>query len=409
MARKKQKKKSGFRIKKRWSFAGVSIVILVIIGLSFLLRKDTVEIDTTAKGFHLQEASFLNLEGFNDDNLLNAEKALRKSCERLARRPIAYYAEKQEWQNVCKKMLAETFTNNTAFKRFLKNNFKPYLVTYDGEAKGLFTGYYIPLLNGSRQKTKKYNVPVYAEPRDIVFVNVEDFHPDCKGCKIIGRVENKKLTKYHDRKDIDNKHIDAEVLVWLDDAVDNFILHIQGSGKVKFSDGSIKTIGFAGFNGHNFVGIGSLMIKEKLIPSGDYSMPSIRKWLQKNPQKAKELMWKNPRYIFFRALDTDPVGAQGVPLTPRRSLAVDDKYINYGVPMWLETFDADNKPLQRLMVAQDTGGAIKGAVRGDFFWGEGDEAFNQAGRMKRRGQYYVLLPINNHFTTKKLIPVNGEK
>ncbi len=402
MAKKRKKQKNSFRIKKRWTFAGISIIALIIFIIAFFSKDDISDVEVKTVGFHLKEASFSDLSGFNDDNILNAEKAMRGSCKILAKRPISYYADKQEWQSICKDMLSQEFATTAAFKRFIKNNFKPYLVTFNGDPKGLFTGYYVPLLEGSRQKTKEYNIPIYAQPRDIVHVNVSEFFPECKNCKIVGRVENKKIVPYHVRQKIDEKEIDAEVLVWLKDPVDSFILHIQGSGKVKFPDGVIKTIGFAGYNGHDFVGIGTLMIKEKLIKSGDYSMPSIRKWLQANPKKAQELMWKNPRYIFFRKLDTDPVGGQGVPLTARRSLAIDTKFIKYGVPIWLDTVDADKNPLQRLMIAQDTGGAIKGAVRGDFFWGEGDEAFNQAGRMKRNGKYFVLLPIKNHFTTKVL-------
>ncbi len=405
MAKKKKNKNKqlpSFRIKKRWSFAGLSLVIMIIFVLSVLLHKEEVIVEEKKQGFHLIPASFDELPGFKDDNVINAKEAMLKSCSVVKRRNLSYYADNEQWVKVCDELNNIDYSTNPAFRRFIRNNFLPYKVTFNGEAKGLFTGYYIPLLKGSRVKTKKYDVPIYAKPKDIVEVDVAKFYPNCKNCKIIGLVKNNKLEPYHARKAIDSNDMNADVLVWIDDAVDSFILHIQGSGKVIFPDGVKKTIGFAGFNGHKFVGIGSLMIKEKLIKSGDYSMPSIKKWLKENPKKAKELMWKNPRYIFFHELTTEPVGGQGVPLTPRRSLAIDTKFISYGVPIWLDTMDSDKKPLQRLMIAQDTGGAINGAVRGDFFWGEGDEAFNQAGRMKRKGEYYVLLPKENHFTSGKL-------
>ncbi len=396
MVKSKKKKNKQFPIKAKWIFAGIAFVSAIIFAVSVFFKKETaVEIPLTP-GFNLTEVSFANLEGFNNDNLIKAASAMQKSCEIIVKKPIEYYADKAEWQNVCNQFLSSHILTTPSFKRFLKSNFIPYLVSFDGNPKGTFTGYYIPLLNGSLEKTEKFNTPVYAEPDDIVYVDVEKFFPECQGCKIIGKVENKRLGSYPGRHEIDTSGINAKPLIWLDSNVDNFILHIQGSGKVQLPTGETKTIGFNGSNGLKFVGIGSLMIKEKLIPSGDYSMPSIKTWLEQNPEKAQELMWKNPRYIFFRFLDTYPVGAQGVPLTPKRSLAVDNHFISYGVPIWLDAFDADNNKLQRLMLAQDTGNAIKGAVRGDFFWGEGDDAFMQAGRMKKSGQYYVLLPKNNY-------------
>ena len=393
-----------FRIKKRWSLATTLAIAAVTLSLFYYfieeeLTSEQIPIEET-NGLQFQEVSFNALEGFSEDSIVEALVSFRHSCERIVKRSISYYAPAEEWQSVCKQFLSEQFLDDNAFRRFLRNNFRVYKVYYDGSAQGLFTGYYVPRLAASHYKTEEYNVPIYASPNDMVHVDVEEFFPECKKCKIIGRVEDKRLKPYPDRKKIDTEEIDAEVLVWLKDTVDKFILQIQGSGRVYFPDGTERTIGFAGFNGHKFVGIGSLMIKEKLIANGDYSMPSISDWLKKNPQKAQELMWQNPRYIFFRLLDTEAVGGQGVPLTAGRSLAIDTNFINYGVPIWLDTVDADGKALQRLMVAQDTGGAITGAVRGDFFWGAGDKAFHHAGRMKSKGEYYVLLPNNNNFTMK---------
>ena len=183
-------------------------------------------------------------------------------------------------------------------------------------------------------------------------------------------------------------------LLWAADPVDAFFLHVQGSGRVIFPDGRVQRVGFAGSNGHSFYAIGRALIEEGIVSREESSMQKIRDWLRANPDKAREVMQRNARYIFFRTIDGDgPIGAQGVPLTPGRSLAVDSSLLPLGVPLWLDTtWPATDKPLRRLMVAQDVGSAIKGAVRGDFFWGSGEPALEQAGRMKQTGRYYLLLP-----------------
>jgi membrane-bound lytic murein transglycosylase A len=196
----------------------------------------------------------------------------------------------------------------------------------------------------------------------------------------------------------------ATPLLWLDDAVDAHILQIQGSGRVIFEDGSVQRVGFAGSNGRNFVGLGKILAAHGKLPEKS-TMPAIRAWLKAHPGEAPALMAENPRYVFFRLVPGDgPVGALNVVLTPGRSLAIDPHFLPLGAPVWLDTVDPDGTRLQKLMVAQDIGKAIEGAVRGDIYWGTGDAAFDKAGRMNSRGSYYLLLPLRHSSPVASIVP-----
>jgi membrane-bound lytic murein transglycosylase A len=281
-------------------------------------------------------------------------------------------------------------------------------IDQDGETtEGLFTGYYEAELDGSRAPDATYATPIYGRPADLVTVDLVDFRADWKGEAIVGRVVDGQLEPYPDRAAIDGGALagaGAE-LIWVADPVDAFFLHIQGSGRVRLADGGTMRVGYAASNGHKFRGIARDLIDMDVLPKEDASMQAVRDWLRANPAEAAALMQKNPRYIFFReitgadALANGPIGAQSVPLTPMRSLAVDTKFLPLGVPLWLDTTwppgspDA-GQPLRRLMIAQDTGGAIKGPIRGDFFWGTGEAALDLAGGMKQTGRYYLLLPTS---------------
>jgi membrane-bound lytic murein transglycosylase A len=209
---------------------------------------------------------------------------------------------------------------------------------------------------------------------------------------------------YANRADIDAKGLPAaKILIRCDDPVALFFLQIQGSGRVRLAEGGTVRVGFAASNGLKFRGIARDLIDMGVLPKDDASMQAVRDWLRANPAEAAALMQKNPRYIFFREIDgpdalaAGPVGAQGATLTPLRSLAVDTSLLPLGAPLWLDTTwppgtARAGEKLQRLMIAQDTGGAIKGAVRGDFFWGTGEAALAQAGGMKQKGRYYLFLP-----------------
>jgi membrane-bound lytic murein transglycosylase A len=283
-----------------------------------------------------------------------------------------------------------------ALRAALTAHFVAFQVTDGAEASGLFTGYYEAELKGSLTPAQGYDWPLYRRPDDLVSVDLKRFDADLSGRRILGRTENGKLVPYHSRAQIDAGALagrDLELL-WVDDPVDAFFLHVQGSGRVTLPDGSARRVGFAGSNGLPFYAIGRALIDEGKVSRDKVSMQAIRDWLRANPEQAKEVMERNERYIFFRLIEGEgPVGAQGVALTAGRSLAVDSKHLPLGAPLWLDTtWPASDRPLRRLVVAQDTGSAIKGVLRGDLFWGFGEAALEQAGRMKQTGTYYLLLP-----------------
>ena len=251
-------------------------------------------------------------------------------------------------------------------------------------------------MRGYLTRTETFSVPLYAKPTDLVELDKQAFDLPTTAPDVIGRVENRRLVPYDARRAIEQDagfSNRAEVLVWVDDLVDAHLLHIQGSGRVRLTDGTERRIGYAGNNGRRFRGIGGILLSAGVLGPGQGSMPAVADWLRSNPIDGQRYMEENPRFIFFRWNDgPGPIGAFGVPLEPLRSLAVDPRYIPYGAPLWLNVKDPDGEPLDRLVVALDTGSAIRGVVRGDFFWGAGDAAFAKAGRMNSAGRYHVFLP-----------------
>jgi len=349
-----------------------------------------------AAGFKAEATDFDSLPGWSEDAVERALPALRRSCGTFARRPdkamvgLGPLARPvADWQRACAHLPEKDGTDGAAVRQALRDAFVPYRVTAaDGNADGLFTGYYEAELKGSMFSSPYFPYPVYGRPIDLV-ERVQDGH------KRIGRMKDGRVEPYPARAQIESGAIAkvAPVLFWVDDMVDLHIAQIQGSSRVILPDGRHFRIGYAGNNGRPFKGLGRILLDAKLIEPGHASMPEIRAWLHEYPRQAERLMQENPRYIFFRLIDGEgPVGALGVPLTPMRSLAVDPRVVPLGAPVWLDSVDPDGKPLSRLVVAQDIGSAIKGAVRGDFFWGAGEPALAKAGRMKSPGRYFVLMP-----------------
>lgn len=358
-----------------------------------------------------QPASFRDLPGYSADRVAEALPALSRSCARMTPRNERgldshdRYGTGNDWKPFCAALAALPQGDEAALRRLIETELQPVAVIGDGRPEGLFTGYYEPLVQGSRRKQGNYNVPLYRQPPDLVQVDLGEFRDSLKGQRIAGRVRDGRLRPYEDRGQIDagalaDKNLE---LVWLDDASDAFFLQVQGSGLVQLDSGQRLRVGFAAQNGHPYVAIGRVMIDRGTLPREDVSMQAIRAWLRANPAAAPELLRQNPSYVFFRELpapkdDLDgPPGAQGVALVPGRSLAVDRSHFALGLPVWVAaTRPTDNGteavPFQRLMVAQDTGGAIRGAVRGDVFWGAGAQAENIAGRMKHSGRSWLLLP-----------------
>jgi membrane-bound lytic murein transglycosylase A len=245
-------------------------------------------------------------------------------------------------------------------------------------------------------RSARYRVPLYRLHNDVVSVDLGQFRPSKRGERIAGRVERGRLVPYARRTDIDKGALNGRDLeiVWIDDPVDAFFLHIQGSGRVVLEDGSEMRVGYAGSNGHVYTAIGRELAKDGAMPVEDITMQSIRAWLAAHPNEAEAMMARNESYVFFRVVPDGPLGSQGVTLEPERSLAVDPRFLTLGAPVFVATADPLDTaiPLRRLAVAQDTGGAIRGPTRADFFWGSGANAADRAGKMKGRGELYLLKP-----------------
>jgi len=357
---------------------------------------------------------FIALEGWAVDDHGAALGAFVRSCERFSKWPKGRSlggrdrigGTANDWLDVCRGAGAVGLNQPGAARRFFEQNFRALAISYGARPDGLFTGYYEPQLNGSRTKQGPYNTPLYGLPKDLVRVNLGEFSDSLKGKRIVGRLTkggaNDKLRPYYERDRINRGALAGRglELVYVDDPVDAFFLHIQGSGRVRLDDGGDMRLGYAGGNGRRYYAIGRELIKRGILTVENVSMQSIRAWLSDHPKEGRAVMEMNPSFIFFRELTgPGPLGAMSAPLTPGRSIAVDRRLIPLGAPMWLQSTHPAADPsqpaqsLNRLLVAQDTGGAIKGGVRGDVFWGHGKDAAEIAGRMKNTGRWFLLLPI----------------
>ncbi len=290
-------------------------------------------------------------------------------------------------------------TASEAVRAWFEGQFQPWALTQpDGDRTGLVTGYYEPVIRGSRGRKAPFLTPVFAPPADLIVVELDSLYPELKHMRLRGRIEGRKLVPYHDRADwaVQEKQRADAALLWVDDPLDFFFLQIQGSGQVVLDDGSRVRIGYADQNGHPYRSIGRWLIDQNELRSHEASMQGIKAWATAHPRRLHELLNVNPSMVFFRELPatgSGPPGALGVPLTPERSIAVDPRHVPLGAPVWLATTQPNSdQVLNRLMLAQDTGGAIRGPVRADFYWGSGASAGSQAGRMKQRGMMWVLLP-----------------
>jgi membrane-bound lytic murein transglycosylase A len=333
----------------------------------------------------LKQVDFVAISGWENDDHKKALQAFIHSCNRFPKMAQSRLVGGQignitvgDFRDVCEiAQVVKTMSNRQA-KNFFENWFRPFLVeTRFGKSEGTFTGYYEASLRGSRVKSEKYQYPVYARPKDLG------------------------IDPYLSREEIENgalKNKNLE-LIYVDDKVDLFFMHIQGSGRVKLDDGTEVRLAYSGRNNQPFIAIANQMLDRGLIDRNNFSSAGVRQWLKNNPDKMDEIMNINPAYTFFKFSDGEyVVGAQGVPLTAERSLAVDNEIIPYGLPLFVDTklkkSGESRQQYSHLFIAQDTGSAIKGVVRGDIFFGYGKEAEDKAFHMASQGQYYVLLPID---------------
>jgi membrane-bound lytic murein transglycosylase A len=326
----------------------------------------------------LVPVSFGTLVGWREDHVAAALLAFRRSCAKLSTLPDEARAgpagtrvAARDWRPACAALNALERADDRAARDYFEHWFQPYRASDGGVAEGTFTGYFELALRGSRHRSARFNVPIYGAPHDAAAANAT--RAEIEAGALAGK---------------------ASILVWVADPIDAFFLSVQGSGRVTLEDGTVLFLGYAAANGHPYRSIGKILVERGAIPLDQVSLQSIGAWLRAHPGEAKPLMDENAHYVFFRKLGSDgPVGSEGVALTPGRSLAVDPAFVSLGAPVWLDAEGIAGGPaIRRLVIAQDTGSAIKGPVRGDLFWGYGPEAERAAGPMRSRGSYAILLP-----------------
>lgn len=335
--------------------------------------------------------SWSDLPGWKDASLAGAWPALLGSCRKLASNPV--------WTTICADAAAIVTPDEATARQFFETRFTPHLQRASFfRSEALITGYYEPLLYGSRTRTERYRYPLYRPPADLVTVDLGNMYPELKNRRLRGRLAGRTVIPYYARGEIDGERspLAGNELLWVDDPIALFFLQIQGSGRVQLPNGEVLLVGYADQNGHPYTAIGRTLVERAGFKLEEIDAPTIRAWLAANPADAQTIMNTNASYVFFALRDPTlpgPIGAQGVPLFAERAIAVDPAYIPLGLPVWLDTKLPDQEaPYRQLVFAQDTGGAIKGPVRADLFFGYGPQAEAHAGRMRAAGKLYVLLP-----------------
>ena len=339
----------------------------------------------------LRQASWNDLPDWRAEDPAQAWPALLASCRALGNQGA--------WREACAAAAGILNPDRDTARRFFEAHFTPFRMTRaDGGDEGLITGYYEPLLRGSRSASARYRYPVYSVPDDLLVIELGEAYPELKGMRLRGRLEGRRVVPYYDRAQIGQGRapLTGREIAWVEDAVELFFLQVQGSGRVILESGETLRVGYADHNGYPYRSIGRHLADRGELPLEKASMQGIQAWARANPEKLNDLLNVNARYIFFRELPAGlpgPLGSLGVPLTARRSLAVDPEFVPLGAPVYISTtWPLSSRPLNQLMLAQDTGTAIRGAVRADYFWGNGEEAAREAGRMKQPLRMWVLLP-----------------
>lgn len=320
------------------------------------------------------------IEGFYEDDLNYALNVFKKDCKRAKRYEL--------FKKACSK--ANDYNNGS---KFFTENFVAYELYNNNKTNtGVITGYYEPLLRGSLTKSEKYKYPIYKTPKDMYIVDLSSVYPELKKYRLRGKLKGNKIIPYDDREAI-NERDDLEAICYVDDRFDLFFLHIQGSGKVQLETGEVLNVGYANQNGHKYKGIGGMLLQEGVLQGYGASMQGIKAYLQDNPERVDEILHANESYIFFSKRSQGATGALGTELTAGRNLAVDRRYIPLGMPVFINTKNSvTQEKINRLMVAADVGGAIKGEIRADFFYGNGKDAELHAGGMKEQGKLTILVP-----------------
>jgi len=364
------------------------------------------------KGRYVQ-TTWANVPGWQSDNLQNYWANFVRNCRGLMRptgdnlaRPAR--ANPRVWHGVCSAAVnpatAPRANDEVAIRRFLQQYLAPWrLETASGQmASGMITGYYEPVIEGSRVREGPYQWPLFAVPNDLLNIDLGALYPDLAGKRVRGKLDGNRVVPYDSRTELNNPNRQPPAIVWINDPVDNFFLQVQGSGRVYLAAGpdagTTIRLAYANHNGHPYRSIGRWLVNQGEMSLDQASMQNIRAWAKNNPGRIQEMLNANPAVVFFQEeVITDPnegpKGAYGVPLGAQRSIAVDTTYVPLGTPVYLmTTMPSSNQPLDRMVFAQDTGAAIKGAARGDYYWGSGPEAGAMAGRMKQQGRMWLFWP-----------------
>ena len=337
-----------------------------------------------------EQAPFDALPGWSQAPLAASVRAFVAGCSRPATR--------RALQAACDEARTLPAGDDAAARVFFERVFNAYaIVAPEGAAESQITGYYEPVIEGSRTRTARYSRPVFGLPEDLVVVDLAAQYPELRGMRLRGRLNGRRLEPYYSRGEIDTQgaSFGAPVIAWIADPVELFFLQIQGSGQIQLDSGERVRVGFAEQNGHPYRSLGRHLVERGEMTLDQASMQNIKAWAAANPQRLQEALSHNASYVFFRELPSagGPIGALGVPLEAGYSIAVDPRYVPLGAPVFLATtYPLSPQPLERLVLAQDTGGAIRGAVRADFFWGTGAEAGTLAGRMRQPGRMWLLWP-----------------
>jgi membrane-bound lytic murein transglycosylase A len=355
----------------------------------------------------IEPLAWSDLDDWPQDDHAAAFKVFRSGCRAVIGRVKFGNDERPMLPALaqsCRRALAEHASSEKAARAFFENNFRPIRINKLGDAAGFITGYYEPIVDGSRFPTRNFTVPVYRRPPDLIApagtVKGQSFPNNGKSMR---KLADGTMAPYYERGDIENGVFDGQRLeiCWLKDPIDLFFIQIQGSGRIRLEDGTMLRVNYDAHNGHPYTAIGRILIERKEVPREEMSMDRIRQWMAASPDGGKELRSNNKSYVFFRIVglsdEREAAGAQGVPLTPGRSIAVDKVLHVFGTPFFIEaelpirTASSDTK-FRRTMIAQDTGSAIVGPARADIYYGAGDEAGRIAGRFRNPGRFALLLP-----------------
>jgi len=379
---------------KGWMHRHCLLAIAVAI-LAGCVSQPPVTVPSGPPAPRYEKVTWSQVDGWSLDQQQEAWSAFLLSCKARGARP--------EWSRVCAVAASQPAMDAVGVRRFFEMQFAPYrVVQAEGRSttqSGMVTGYYEPLLRGSRKSSPVFSVPLYAPPPDMLTVDLGALYPELKGKRVRGRLEGRKVMPYYSRAELEgNPSLKGREIVWVEDAIAAFFLEVQGSGRVQLDDGTTIRVAYADQNGQPYRSIGRYLVDLGEMTLDQASAQSIRQWIQSHPQRLREVLNANPSVVFFREEPlTDPTagpqGSLGVPLTAGRSIAVDPQFVPLGAPVFLATTQPHSEiPLQRLVMAQDTGGAIRGIIRADLFWGFGDAAGESAGRMRQQGRMWILWP-----------------